>query len=478
MKSYFANSFRVAMEQARKEMGPDAMLVTTRTSALESRHLGEYEVVFAADLEPAPTTAPPMPKEPSRVLPPTAPGQFTKAVFPQLPASAPQPPSPDLQNNLGDMRRAAAPGSFPKPTFPQIPADAPPPPSRELQSKFDETRRAAAPGPFPRPTFPQIPAEAPPTPSPELQSKLDEMRRQIKTGRRGRAVLTEDVENVPVSYPTKDLVAELIQREVTPEIAHLLVSTAENRARTAGLDRSKFRTAVWEEIQDAFQVESRLTAEGTGPIVLALVGPPGAGKTATIAKLAVRHGLTARKPAVLISLDTLRVGASEQLRCYASLLGLAFQTVETNRALEQSLEEHRTKELILIDTPGFTLSDLNAGCEAAEFLARRSDIVKHLVLPASMRFADLTRMSVAYDIFQPSRSIFTRLDETESYGAVLNETIQSGRPIAFFCDGQRVPEDLAEATNRGLANLILPSTEASATQYSGARPVDTFQSAA
>jgi len=416
MKSYFANSFRVAMEQARKELGPDAMLVTTRTSALEARHLGEYEVVFASELPPAPESAPAAQTEAVQKL--------------SLPAT-----------------------------------------------------------PTPKPSYPQLPAILPPAPAGELGMMLAEMRRQLKST---RGTNPDKPQRQASQTPGRDLLNELLRRDVAPEIAQRLIAAAENRLRHANLDRgtgpqfelpldrTKLRAALAEEIQDAFEVDSRLSAPyGNGsPIAVALVGPPGAGKTATIAKLAVRHGLTARKPAVLISLDTLRVGASEQLRCYASLLGLAFQLVETNRALEQSLEEHRNKELILIDTPGFTLSDLNSTGDAGEFLARRSDIQKYLVLPASMRYADVARMSAAYQVFQPSRSIFTRMDETESFGAVLSESIVSKRPIAFFCAGQRVPEDLAEATQRELASLLLPSPEPTPSPLLVSRPVDTLQTAA
>ena len=430
MKSYFANSFRVAMDQARKELGPEAMLVTTRASAMEARHLGEYEVVFAADLPVSPDQAP-------------------------------------MTQNAGARRPTLSPGESTRPSFPQVPADSAPVEDPDLSAMLDEMRR-----------------------------QLQFVERQLKSGRRSAPAVSSGTDRPPANPAqtyARELVNELTQREVFPEIAQRLVSAAENRLRGVPvvpesgsgtytelpIDRSRLRAALFEEIQDAFQVDSRLTAPPAGgPSIVALVGPPGAGKTATIAKLAVRRGLTARKPAVLISLDTLRVGASEQLRCYGSLLGLAFQAVETNRALEQAIEEHRNKELILIDTPGFTLSDLRAGCDAAEFLMRRTDIQKHLVLAASMRSADIARMSAAYAVFKPSHSIFTRLDETESFGAILNESVVSGRPIAFFSAGQRVPEDITDATNRELAMLLLPSSESSSSQLSASRPFDTLQTAA
>ena len=408
------------MEQARKELGPDAMLVTTRTSALEARHLGEYEVVFASDLQPAENAPLPVQRESVRFAQPAT-GEFTRAVFPQIPAAAPQAPP-----------------------APQTPATTPPP-SNELLSMLDEIRQ-------------------------QIQSKLN-------------TDPSDEPADAAVLTPANNLINELVARDVTPQIAQRLVMTTENRLRTAGAgpqDEAKLRAALFEEIQNNFQVDSRLAAPHSGgaPIIVALVGPPGAGKTATIAKLAVRFGLSTRKPSVLLSLDTMRVGASEQLRCYASLLGLGFQTVETNRALQQSLEENRGKELILIDTPGYTLPELNQGCDAAEFLSRRADIQKYLVLPASMRTADISRIAAGYEAFKPSRLIFTRMDETESHGAVLNEAIRSGRPIAFFATGQRVPEDFSDATRRELAAALLPAVDAPSSRLSASRPVDTFQTAA
>ena len=411
------------MEQARKELGPEAMLVTTRASALEARHLGEYEVVFAAD------------------LPSSQDGQER---------------APETQNE--SPKRASPPAS-------------------------QKAGHPAAP----------LYAASTPAAGTDLGAMLGEMRQQLKSWRRANL----PAGGRPLAGPpqTRDLVGELVDREVPRELAQRLVSAAEKRLsvaspgvrdRSAGPqlevppDPARLRGALAGEIQDAFQVDSRLGAlSGEGsPVMVALVGPPGAGKTATIAKLAVRRGLPARKPAVLISLDTLRVGASEQLRCYASLLGLGFQAVETNRALEQSLEEHRHKELILIDTPGFTLSDLNAACDSAEYLARRTDIQKHLVLPASMRYADLARMSTAYAVFRPSRLIFTRIDETETFGAVLSEAISSGRPVSFFCAGQRVPEDIKEADKRDLSEWLVPSTEMTSSPLAVSGPGDILRTAA
>ncbi len=396
MKSYFANSVQVAMEQASRELGPDATLVTTHSAGPEARHLGEYEVVFATELPEVSTT----------------------------------------EGCSGDSRATAGP----------VAAQAVP--STAMDSMLAEIRDLG---------------------------RLFLSWRQASFRSSGQPIWISNNKYLEEAY------AELIQAEVDPDLAQQLLAAAQNRLGPAeehavldktacsrqgfrvefsrqqnAMERDVVRAALASAIQDSIRVDAELGCPGQDTRVAALVGPPGAGKTATIAKLAVRYGLAARKSTLLVSLDNLRVAASEQLRWYASILGINFQAVENNTALAQTLEENRDKELILIDTPGLTARELDKGWDAAGFLAGREDIQKHLVLPASMRFTDLARISSAYDAVRPSRLIFTRMDETETFGPLLCEAVGSGRPISFLTTGQRVPEDLEPASQNCLTSRLLP----------------------
>src|SRR5471032_1376958 len=191
------------------------------------------------------------------------------------------------------------------------------------------------------------------------------------------------------------------------------------------------------------------------PRIVALVGPPGCGKTTTLVKHAVNYGLAARRPVLLLSMETQRVGAAEQLRSYAAILGVAFQVLETTNALAQAIEENRGKELIFIDTPGFALGDLEDSKSLAHFLSTRPDIDTHLVLSASMKSADLTRMVDAFEILRPQHLLFTKLDETGSFGPIFSEAARTGKPLSFFTTGQRIPEDLEAVTQARLVDLIM-----------------------
>jgi flagellar biosynthesis protein FlhF len=398
MKSYFANSVQVAMEEARREMGADATLVTSHSTGPEARHLGEYEVVFATDLPELPET--------------TEGGGTSRVSTASTAAPAPSPAALDC-----------------------------------------------------------------------MLAEIRELRRHFQSWRRSSMRFAGQSHWIAGDPGMEEIGAELLQAEMDPDLAQQLVDAVQKRLGTAadsahpepapaqrqGLqvelsrhhsarNEAAIRTALAAEIQSSLRVDTELGIPGDGPRVVALVGPPGAGKTATIAKLAVKYGLSTKKPSLLISFEPFRVAASEQLRWYASVLGIAFLVVETSRALALTLKEHRDKELILIDTPGFTAGDLDGSCEAAEFLAGRNDIQKHLVLPASMRLIDLSRISSAYDVFRPSRLIFTRLDETGTYGPLLSEAVSSGRPISFLTTGQRAPEDLEPADKTSLTNRLLPSS--------------------
>jgi flagellar biosynthesis protein FlhF len=137
-------------------------------------------------------------------------------------------------------------------------------------------------------------------------------------------------------------------------------------------------------------------------------------------------------------------------------------------ALAQTIEENRGKDLILIDTSGFGLSEMDNAGPLAHFLSTRKDIDTQLVLPASMKPSDMTRIADAYDIFSPQRLLFTKLDETGSFGAILSEAARTGKPLSFFTSGQTIPEDLEIASRERVVELVLGAQGRTATRRSAA----------
>jgi flagellar biosynthesis protein FlhF len=214
------------------------------------------------------------------------------------------------------------------------------------------------------------------------------------------------------------------------------------------------RVTDWLEKQ--IRVVPQLGRTGFARRTVVLVGPPGSGKTTTLIKLAAQFGVAGRRPAQILSMDADRVGASEALRMNASVLGIGFQLLDSAHALSQALAEHAHKELILIDTPGYCAASGDEAAALAAYVASREDLDVHLVLPADLPLAGLQAHVERYSVFCPRKLLYTRVDEMQVAGPMVENAILSGSAFSFVASGQRIPEDLAPAGKPELLERLLP----------------------
>jgi flagellar biosynthesis protein FlhF len=292
--------------------------------------------------------------------------------------------------------------------------------------------------------------------------EIAELRRQLTSMHQAisKSFLSQPPRWLSSSSELAELLSGLASADVDGDIAQEVVEAV--HAAGAG-EGGNAVMAARGELMRKISIDPSLGAAPSGQRIVALVGPPGAGKTTTAVKLAIHYGLAARRSVHLISTDDYRVGGAEQLRLYASILGCGFQVAATAVALAQALQEHRSKDLILIDTPGLTARDVDEGADLARFLAKRPEIDTQLVLMSCLRSADLSRVWEAFQIFRPGRMIFTRLDETGSLGGPFSLAARTGTPVSFLAAGQRIPEDLEPASSQRLIDGILAPRPAQVT---------------
>lgn len=256
-----------------------------------------------------------------------------------------------------------------------------------------------------------------------------------------------------IAWPQKtaDATAALRQAGISTAAISLLTAGAERRVRdgySTGIE-----DALVEEAVSRFQGNSDL-GNARAPWRLALVGPPGSGKTLMAVRLIVQYGLAKKRRVRVISACDSRVGGTARLRCYTRLLDVDHQTVETAEQLATMLGEKDSTGLTLIDTPGLTASDSQAASVLAAVLVDDPTVCTHLTLSATMTAEDMTAVAKRFTPFGVDRLIFTRLDETHSMGALLSLMAASGKPASFFGSGQEAPGDLSPGESLNIRRLF------------------------
>ena len=266
----------------------------------------------------------------------------------------------------------------------------------------------------------------------------------------GTAAATEREEVTPLA---KELERQGIDREVMGKIiATINTLPAEQEEQSvSGRLGAAFGRLI--------KFTGMLRLKKNAPRIIALVGPTGVGKTTTTAKLAAMYALNRGNKVALVTMDIFRVGAVEQLKTYTKIMGIPLEVASTPKELERAVERHADCDLILVDTAGRSHKDTEKLDEMKVFLEGiQSDI--YLCLSATTKDRELEEILKRFSIFEVSKVVFTKLDECESFGCIVNLLLKANLQIAYFTTGQRVPEDIEVATSDKLAELILKGAEA------------------
>lgn len=236
----------------------------------------------------------------------------------------------------------------------------------------------------------------------------------------------------------------MLENEVDEKYANQIINDVDTSGKP-DLPIDYILADVYQKMILKFSKAKGITPAEKKPRVLFFMGPTGVGKTTTIAKIASVYAVDRKQKIALLTADTYRIAAAEQLRTYANILEVPFRVIYTPEEAVEAIGEYRDLDYILVDTAGHSpqneeqMENMKKMMEAIEQTAQWQAF---LVLSATTKYKDLLKIASSYQAVADYQLIFTKLDETQALGNLLNLKLFTGTPIAFVTCGQNVPDDI------------------------------------
>ena len=259
-----------------------------------------------------------------------------------------------------------------------------------------------------------------------------------------KSTKNEDISDETMSF-IKRLYNTLIENEVDEIYVNQLTDEVEKLSKP-GMPFDYALSNVYQKMVLKFGKSEPIKLDHDGPMAEIFIGPTGVGKTTTIAKLASDLCVTQHKKVALLTVDTYRIAAAEQLRTYASILEIPFRVIYSVEEMKQAAEDFRDYDYLMVDTAGHSLhnDELKQSVESfIRVLEEEMDCENYLVLSATTKYRDLIEIADVYSEMVAYKLIFTKMDETGAKGNLYNIRMHTGSPIAYITNGQNVPDDIA-----------------------------------
>ena len=461
MKTFTAHSMPEVLALVKQTYGSDGVILHTRSykrGGLMGFGARQVVEVTATDGRTLAKKYKKTPAEPPRrrMAKPESPYANVLPVAPR-----PQRVAPDQQASAGNLIRR---------TYAAARADM------DTQAAARKTNEAVSRTPVnpvatatadPQPSIAPVSVITQPAPDPRIADELTAMKHMmVKLMRQQKAAVPKS-RSKAVQSATPELpdplvtqYLKLIEQEVAEELAEEIVTKVGQSLSSEEMsDPGKVCRAVHDEIAKRLPVEmgaGELEPTDDGrPRTIALIGPTGVGKTTTIAKLAATFKLKQGKKVGLITMDTYRIAAVEQLRTYASIIGLPLKVVDSAQQLAEALESYKDLDAVLIDTAGRSQRAADKLGELKQTLAAAKPHHVHLVLSSTANQKVLLQTIERFSAVEADSIIFTKLDEAVTGGVLLNVARRVGKKVSYITTGQEVPHEIEPGCSDRLASLVM-----------------------
>ena len=264
----------------------------------------------------------------------------------------------------------------------------------------------------------------------------------------------ENLSFIKVLYET------LISNEVNEKYVNQVMDELE-KVNWNGNSVDYILSNVYQKIILKFGQPTGIGLTGKKPKVVFFVGPTGVGKTTTVAKIASKLKVDQGKRVAFLTADTYRIAAAEQLRIYANILDTPLVIIYSAEELNNGIEQLENYDVILVDTAGFSHKNRGQKDDIQNLIRSvdpRYDSEVYLVLSATTKYKDLMEIVDVYKEISDYKIIFTKLDETTTYGNILNIKLYSGAEVSYITNGQNVPDDIELFHSQKIVKRLLGGT--------------------
>ncbi|WP_058485172.1 flagellar biosynthesis protein FlhF [Defluviitalea phaphyphila] len=292
-----------------------------------------------------------------------------------------------------------------------------------------------------------------------LENKLDNLEELIiKIAERENKLNIDDKNNNKENIydnPVLQLFYDnLIKNEVTPELAKTILKELNQTYKNNQNDIDNLVRIVYNQIIEIIGEPKPIQIDDTPKIVF-FIGPTGVGKTTTIAKITAHFSLNMKKKVGLITADTYRIAAVEQLKTYAEILNVPVEVIYSSEELLETLKKMEEKDIILIDTAGRSHKNEKQFQELHDLLDKVDKKEVFLVLSATTKYRDMLKIISKYSSISDYNIIFTKIDETTALGSILNIKYVTNKNLSYMTFGQNVPDDIEVISPEKIAKMLL-----------------------
>jgi len=269
-----------------------------------------------------------------------------------------------------------------------------------------------------------------------------------------RDLLEQVISNDPKEVQRFPMLEMLLSLDIDFTIAEEIIASLPVKVEKEAPVTSELKQMIIEKIMEKLQCTEGIKVPEAGRKIVAFMGSTGVGKTTTIAKLAAKFAIQEGMSVVLVTADTYRVSAVEQLKTYSDIMGIPIYVVYTAEELKNVLDNNLDTQLILIDTAGRSPHNHDQIEELQKLLQIDDSIEKHLVLSTTTKYKDALDIVEKFSVCLPDKVIFTKVDEARNIGTIVNLLYRSSLPLSYITNGQNVPDDIELVDPDKLAQLV------------------------